>query len=72
MDSIVGRLNHAAMACPIMYHFLQRIQQVLVKWSKSEKCKKVERYLPSQVLQDLQLWRNTFLPICAGQTPTES
>ncbi len=51
------------MACPIMCYFLQQIRQVLTKWLSSEKCKKVERYFPSQVLQDLQLWRNTVLPL---------
>jgi len=63
LDSAEGRLNHAAMACPIMRYFLQRIRQVLIKWSLSKKCKKAEHYLPSQVLHDLQLWRNTVLPL---------
>jgi hypothetical protein len=62
MESTVGRLNHATMAYPIMHYFLNRSQNISVHWAILNKSKKVERYLPSQVLQDLQLWKNNFLP----------
>jgi len=62
LESIIGRLNHAATACPIMRYFLSRIHLVLINWDISKKSKKVECYLSSQVLEDLQLWKDCFLP----------
>jgi hypothetical protein len=62
LESVIGRLNHAATACPFMRYFLNRIRLVLTNWDISKKSKKVERYLPSQVLEDLRLWRDDFLP----------
>jgi hypothetical protein len=47
-----------------MQYFLNRIPQVAVMWASSNKNKKVECYLSSQVLQELlQLWRKTCLPL---------
>ena len=62
LESTIGRLNHAASVCPLMRYFLSRIRLVLTAWDVSNKSKKVERYLSSQVLEDLQLWKETFLP----------
>jgi hypothetical protein len=46
LESTVGRLNHAAGACPIMRYFLHRIRCILINWDVSKKSKKVEHYLP--------------------------
>jgi len=62
LESALGRLNHAASACPIMRYFLGRIRSVLTSWDVSNKTKKVERYLSSQVLEDFKIWKDTFLP----------
>ncbi len=63
LESTLGRLNHAAAACPVMRYFLHRIRQVLISWDISNKNKKVERYLSKQVIEDLKLWRQDFLPL---------
>jgi hypothetical protein len=63
--SVIGRLNHAASVCPLMRYFLGRIRSVLTSWDVSKTSKKVERYLSSQVLENLQLWRKDFLPTIA-------
>jgi hypothetical protein len=62
LEQTLGRLNHAAAACPFMRYFLNRIRRVLVLWNHSNKNKKVERYLSKQVLEDLKLWRLSLLP----------
>jgi len=62
LESTLGRLNHAATACPIMRYFLGRIRSILTAWDVAKKTKKVERYLSSQVLEDIKLWREDFLP----------
>ena len=62
LETTVGRLNHAATAYPFMRYFLNRIRLVLTNWDVSKKSKKVERYLSSQVLEDLKLWKDDFLP----------
>jgi hypothetical protein len=62
LESMVGRLNHAASACPIMRYFISRIRSVLHSWDVSNKTKKVQRYLSTQVLEDLRLWKESFLP----------
>jgi hypothetical protein len=62
LESMVGRLNHAATACPVMRYFISRIRLALTTWDVSKKSKKVERYLTTQVLEDLTLWRASFLP----------
>jgi hypothetical protein len=65
LESLIGRLNHAASVCPLMRYFLGKIRSVLTSWDVSKTSKKVERYLSSQVLEDLQLWRKDFLPTIA-------
>jgi hypothetical protein len=65
LESLVGRLNHTATACPIMRYFLGRIRALLTNWDVSKTTKKVERYLSSQVLDDFRLWKDTFLPAVA-------
>jgi hypothetical protein len=62
LESTLGRLNHAATACPLMRYYLSRIRLFLQHWDISMKSKRVERYLSSQVLEDLKLWRECFLP----------
>jgi hypothetical protein len=62
LESMLGRLNHAASAYPIMRYFLSRIRVVLTSWDISNKSKKVERYLSTQVIEDLKLWKDDFLP----------
>jgi hypothetical protein len=42
LESTIGSLNHAAVACPLMHYFLSRIQLVLLNWDISKKTKKVE------------------------------
>ena len=65
LESTLGRLNHAAMACYVMRYFLSRIQSVLTSWDISNKTKKVEWFLSSQVLEDCKLWKDFFLPAIA-------
>ncbi len=62
LESTLGRLNHAAAACPFMGYFLNRTRRVLTSWNASKSNKKVERYLSKKVLEDLKLWRISFLP----------
>jgi len=62
LETTVGRLNHAASACPVMRYFLSRIHLALSAWDISRKTKKVEHYSTSQVLDDLRLWKKSFLP----------
>jgi len=63
LESTVGRMNHAATACPIMRYFLSRIRLVITNWVVTTKTKKGECYLSSQVLEDLKLWKDIFLPV---------
>jgi hypothetical protein len=46
-----------------MRYFLSRIRLALSDWDISGKTKKVERYLSSQVLEYIKLWRESFLPV---------
>jgi hypothetical protein len=62
LESTIGHLNHAATACPLMRYFLGRVRLVLTNWDVSKTSKKVERYLLSQVLEDIKLWKHDFLP----------
>ncbi len=62
LESTLGRLNHAASACPLMRYFLSRIRAVLTSWDILHKSKNVERYLSSEVLEDIKLWKTSFLP----------
>jgi hypothetical protein len=48
LETTVGRLNHAASACPVMRYFLSRIRLALSAWDISRKTKKVEYYLTLQ------------------------
>jgi hypothetical protein len=66
LESTVGRLNHAASVCPLMRYFISRIRLALNTWNITNKSKKVEQYLATQVLEDLKLWKNTFLPSIAS------
>ena len=63
LESMLGRLNHAASAYPIMRYFLSRIRALLTSWDVSNKSKKVERYLSTQVIEDFRLWKDDFLPV---------
>jgi hypothetical protein len=51
LESLVGRLNHAASACPIMRYFLNRLRKTLESWIAKNTSKKVERYLSSTTLE---------------------
>jgi hypothetical protein len=62
LETVVGRLNHSATACPIMRYYLNRIRNTLIKWDKSSALKSCEQYLSKTVLDDLQLWVEYFLP----------
>jgi hypothetical protein len=62
LETVVGRLNHSATACPIMRYYLNRIRNTLIKWDKASAPKNCERYLARTVLDDLQLWTSHFLP----------
>jgi hypothetical protein len=59
LEKLVGRLNHAATACPLMRYFLNRLRRMLSAWDTN---KKLIRYLSSPVLEDLKLWHRSFLP----------
>jgi hypothetical protein len=59
LEKLVGRLNHAATACPLMRYFLNRLRKMLSAWDTN---KKLIRYLSSPVLEDLKLWHRSFLP----------
>jgi hypothetical protein len=59
LEKLVGRLNHAATACPLMRYFLNRLRKMLSAWDTN---KKLNRYLSSPVLEDLKLWHRSFLP----------
>jgi hypothetical protein len=62
LEMLVGRLNHAAAACPLFRYFLIRLRNLLMTWSQVQTSKKCERYLSKQVLEDLKLWHDVFLP----------
>jgi len=58
---MLGGLNHAATACPLMRYFLNWVRGVLLNWQASSVVKTTQRYLSSQVLEDLKLWHHSFL-----------
>jgi len=62
LETIVGRLNHAATACPLMRYFLNRIRNTLTNWSRASVRKESVRYLSTMVIEDMKLWRDDFLP----------
>jgi hypothetical protein len=62
LETLVGRLNHAAAACPLFRYFLNRLRNLLTTWNQAQVSKRCVRYLSKQVLEDLKLWHNVFLP----------
>jgi hypothetical protein len=61
LEKMLGGLNHAATACPLMRYFLNWVRGVLLNWQASSVVKTTQRYLSSQVLEDLKLWHHSFL-----------
>jgi hypothetical protein len=65
LDSIVGRLNHAATALSLARYFLNRIRRVAQRNETNEvrqKTNKKIKWLNKSVLADLQLFLDYFLP----------
>jgi hypothetical protein len=62
LEKIIGRLNHAASACPLMRYYLNRLRHTLERWKKESTSKSTERYLAKSTILDLRLWQNVFLP----------
>ncbi len=62
LESLIGRLNHSAMACPLMCYFLNRSRKTLEHWNTKNSNKKMVLYLSSTALEDLKLWLTVFLP----------
>jgi len=62
LEKLIGRLNHAASACPLMRYYLNRLRNTLINWQSSNHTTLVKRYLSSPVLEDLRLWQQLFLP----------
>jgi hypothetical protein len=62
LEKLLGHLNHAATACPLMRYYLNRIRKIVVAWGSKHQVKKFQRYVPSPVLEDLKLWHRSFLP----------
>ena len=52
LDSLIGRLNHAAMVIPLARHFLGRLRHLASKASR----RKQRLYLSSAIIHDLKLW----------------
>lgn len=53
MESLIGRLNHAAYIIPAARHFMNRLRQLEMKARKYRKAK-----VTSEVRKDLHLWLN--------------
>ncbi len=49
LESLIGRLNHSATACPLMRYFLNRIRKTLEQWNTKNTSKKVVLRRPSYV-----------------------
>jgi hypothetical protein len=62
LETVVGRLNHAATACPLMRYYLNRLRHTLESRRKESSSKTKEKYLSKSSISDLQLWRDHFLP----------
>ena len=65
LDSIVGRLNHAAAALSLARYFLNRIRRTAQRNGTNEvrqKTNKKIKWLDKSVLADLQLFLDYFLP----------
>ena len=65
LDSIVGRLNHAAAALPLARYFLNRIRRAAYRNEPNDvrqKTNKKIKWLSKSVLADLQLFSSYILP----------
>jgi hypothetical protein len=62
LESVIGRLNHAATTCPIMRYYLNRLRHTLEEWKKEPLSKSTEKFLPKSSISDLKLWSDYFLP----------
>ncbi len=62
LETVIGRLNHTATACPLMRYYLNRLRHLLESWKKQQSPKKRELFLPKPILLDLHLWHTSFLP----------
>ena len=65
LDTLVGRLNHAATALPLARYFLNRVRTAALRKESSETRQKSNRkikWLDKSVLADLQLFSEYFLP----------
>jgi hypothetical protein len=55
LETIIGRLNHSATACPLMRYYINRIRNTLISWNNGSSPKNCERYLSKSVIEDLKL-----------------
>jgi hypothetical protein len=62
LETLVGRLNHAASVLPIAQYFLNRIRQLILQPSTPHNQKRTFSWLPKPALNDLMLFRDVFLP----------
>ena len=67
LDTLIGRLNHAAAALALTRYFLNRIRRAAerknaVNQTSGQQSNNIKRWLPKAVLADLQLWSDIFLP----------
>jgi hypothetical protein len=62
LDSLVGRLNHAAMVTPMAQHFFGRLQQRIDYY----KPQTATLLLAKDEVKDLKLWRKILLKAATG------
>jgi hypothetical protein len=62
LETLMGRLNQAAAAYPLFRYFFNRLRNLQTSWNQAQTLKKCERYLSKQILGDLKLWHDVFLP----------
>jgi hypothetical protein len=67
LDSLIGRLNHAAAALSLTRYFLNRIRRIAerkdaVSQKSRQQSNHTKKWLTKAVLADLQLWSDIFLP----------
>jgi hypothetical protein len=43
LEKLIGRLNHAASACPLMRYYLNRLRNTLINWQSSNQTTLVKR-----------------------------
>ena len=67
LESLIGQLNHAEFVIPLSRHFLGRLRRLLYH----SKYKNNKSLLPSNVVQDLQLWV-TFLNKASNDSRTST